>query len=57
MQTSGSIEGRNFSRHYRGPKGEKAFLTCNRDAESLLQEAEWDRAVDAEKHPNGEAGR
>jgi apoptosis-inducing factor 3 len=56
VQTAGSIEGRNFSRHYRGPRGEKAFVTCNRDAESLLEEAEWDRAVGAAKQPNGEIG-
>jgi NADPH-dependent 2,4-dienoyl-CoA reductase/sulfur reductase-like enzyme/nitrite reductase/ring-hydroxylating ferredoxin subunit len=50
-QTEGSIGGRNFNRYYRGSKGEKAFLTCNRDTESLLEESAWDSAVGPEKPP------
>jgi NADPH-dependent 2,4-dienoyl-CoA reductase/sulfur reductase-like enzyme/nitrite reductase/ring-hydroxylating ferredoxin subunit len=42
-RTEGSVEGRNFTRYYRGPKGEKAFVTCNRDRDALLEEAAWDR--------------
>jgi NADPH-dependent 2,4-dienoyl-CoA reductase/sulfur reductase-like enzyme len=44
-RTEGSVEGRNFNRYYRGPKGEKAFVTCNRDRDALLEESAWDRAV------------
>jgi NADPH-dependent 2,4-dienoyl-CoA reductase/sulfur reductase-like enzyme/nitrite reductase/ring-hydroxylating ferredoxin subunit len=44
-RTEGSVEARNFSRCYRGPQGEKAFVTCNRDQDALLQESAWDRAV------------
>jgi NADPH-dependent 2,4-dienoyl-CoA reductase/sulfur reductase-like enzyme/nitrite reductase/ring-hydroxylating ferredoxin subunit len=40
--TDGSVGGRDFSRTYRGPGGEKAFLTCNRDKDSLREEAAWD---------------
>jgi NADPH-dependent 2,4-dienoyl-CoA reductase/sulfur reductase-like enzyme len=45
MRTDGSTEGRNFSRCYLGPKGQKAFVTCNRDKDSLLEESLWDRAA------------
>ena len=41
-RTDGSIEGRNFTNLYRGSGGEEAFVSCNRDRDSLLAEAEWD---------------
>jgi NADPH-dependent 2,4-dienoyl-CoA reductase/sulfur reductase-like enzyme len=43
-RTEGSVEGRDFGRYYRGPHGEKAFVTCNRDRDALLEESAWDRA-------------
>jgi apoptosis-inducing factor 3 len=52
-RTEGSVEGRNFSRYYRGPKGEKAFVTCNRDRDALLEESAWDRAVGSETNGSG----
>lgn len=45
MLTDGSVGARDFSRHYAGPAGEKAFVTCNRDQESLREESAWDRAL------------
>jgi NADPH-dependent 2,4-dienoyl-CoA reductase/sulfur reductase-like enzyme/nitrite reductase/ring-hydroxylating ferredoxin subunit len=41
-RTEGSVEARNFARLYQGENAEKAFVTCNRDRESLLQESTWD---------------
>jgi NADPH-dependent 2,4-dienoyl-CoA reductase/sulfur reductase-like enzyme/nitrite reductase/ring-hydroxylating ferredoxin subunit len=46
-RTEGSVEARNFSRYYRGSNGEKAFVTCNRDRDALLEESAWDRAIDS----------
>jgi hypothetical protein len=45
MRTDGSVEARDFSRHYAGPTGEKSFVTCNRDVESLREESTWDQAL------------
>ena len=45
MRTEGSIQARNFGRHYQGPDGEKAFVTCNRDKDALIEEAAWDRSL------------
>jgi NADPH-dependent 2,4-dienoyl-CoA reductase/sulfur reductase-like enzyme/nitrite reductase/ring-hydroxylating ferredoxin subunit len=44
-RTEGSVDGRDFSRYYRGPDEEKAFVTCNRDQASLLEESAWDGAA------------
>jgi apoptosis-inducing factor 3 len=44
-RTDGSVEGRNFSRLLSGHQRQRAFVTCNRDRESLLKEAEWDTAL------------
>jgi len=43
-QTDGSVEGRGFVRLLSGRGRQRAFITCNRDKESLLKEAEWDAA-------------
>jgi apoptosis-inducing factor 3 len=43
-RTDGSVDGRDFSRHYQGAHGKKAFVTCNRDVESLLEESAWEQA-------------
>jgi apoptosis-inducing factor 3 len=45
VRTEGSIQGRNFSQLQSGPGRQRAFVTCNRDKDSLLKEAEWDAAV------------
>ena len=44
-RTDGSVAARNFSRQQTGPSGEKSFVTCNRDLESLREESAWDRAL------------
>jgi NADPH-dependent 2,4-dienoyl-CoA reductase/sulfur reductase-like enzyme len=45
-QTDGSVEGRRFVRLLSGRGRQRAFITCNRDKESLVKEAEWDAALD-----------
>jgi NADPH-dependent 2,4-dienoyl-CoA reductase/sulfur reductase-like enzyme/nitrite reductase/ring-hydroxylating ferredoxin subunit len=45
IQTEGSVDTRNFSRCYRGAQREKAFVTCNRDKDALLEESAWDQAL------------
>jgi hypothetical protein len=44
-RTDGSVSGRNFSRLYSGPHGQRAIVTCNRDMASLLEEAEGDAGL------------
>jgi apoptosis-inducing factor 3 len=40
--TDGSVDGRNFSRLLSGADKQRAYITCNRDTDSLCKEAEWD---------------
>jgi apoptosis-inducing factor 3 len=40
--TDGSVAERNFSRLLRGNERQRAFITCNRDTDSLTEETEWD---------------
>jgi NADPH-dependent 2,4-dienoyl-CoA reductase/sulfur reductase-like enzyme/nitrite reductase/ring-hydroxylating ferredoxin subunit len=48
MRTEGSVKARNFRRYYQGAQGEKALVSCDRDKESLTEEAAWDRALSAQ---------
>jgi hypothetical protein len=48
MRTEGSVKARNFRRYYQGAQGEKALVSCDRDKESLTEEAAWDRALIAQ---------
>jgi NADPH-dependent 2,4-dienoyl-CoA reductase/sulfur reductase-like enzyme len=43
--TEGSLEARSFSRCQHGTGSEKAYITCNRDLDSLRAEADWDQAI------------
>jgi NADPH-dependent 2,4-dienoyl-CoA reductase/sulfur reductase-like enzyme/nitrite reductase/ring-hydroxylating ferredoxin subunit len=47
-RTEGSVKAREFRRYYQGPNKQKAFASCNRDQESLIEEAAWDYAVASE---------
>jgi NADPH-dependent 2,4-dienoyl-CoA reductase/sulfur reductase-like enzyme/nitrite reductase/ring-hydroxylating ferredoxin subunit len=47
-RTEGSVTARDFRRYYQGPKFEKAFASCGRDRDALLEEAAWDAAVSLE---------
>lgn len=44
-RTEGSVKTRDFRRYYAGPRGDKAFASCNRDRDALLEESAWDSAV------------
>jgi apoptosis-inducing factor 3 len=54
VRTDGSVDGRNFSGLYIGAQKQKAFVTCNRDTESLLKEAEWDAEIRARSMLQGQ---
>ena len=41
-EVDGSVEGREFAMHLRGPGREEAFVTCNRDPETLEEEVRWE---------------
>jgi apoptosis-inducing factor 3 len=44
-RTEGSVKARAFRRYFQGPKGQRAFVSCNRDQQALLEESAWDHAV------------
>lgn len=44
-RTEGSVKARDFRRYYEGPQGDKAFASCNRDRDALLEESSWDSGL------------
>ena len=47
QEVDGTIEGREFVMRLHGPGREAAFVTCNRDPETLEEEARWEARRDA----------
>ena len=53
LEVDGSVEGREFAMRLRGPSREAAFVTCNRDPETLEEEARWEGQESATPRPAG----
>ena len=52
-EVDGSVEGREFAMRLRGEGREEAFVTCNRDPETLREEARWEERMEAAPRPAG----
>ena len=53
MEVDGSVEGREFAMRLRGEGREEAFVTCNRDPETLEEEARWEGRETVAPRPAG----
>lgn len=53
VEVDGTVEGRRFVMRLRGPGREAAFVSCNRDPETLHEEVRWEARTEAAPRPAG----
>ena len=53
VEVDGTVEGREFAMRLRGEGDKAAFVTCNRDPETLEEEVRWEGRMEAAPRPAG----